>query len=127
MQKIVRRVTITLYKCSVCKQTYSNKKEAAHCEDRIREKKLFRVGATVRNKEPRFCQIKSKHYRFSGKIVRILGPKPSDYEYETKWLGGKRERVNGHIFLYEVKFCCPYCKEIRREQYHTPELLRIRR
>ena len=117
----------TLYVCSKCRTKYSNKKEASRCEKRIRENKSFRIGDRIQNIEPRTCSMKQKNYIFSGRVVRILGPKPSDYEYEVKWLGGKTERVNGHVFQYEVEFICPHCKEKRRELYYAPELKKIRR
>lgn len=113
--------------CSVCRTEYPNKKTAARCEKRIREKKVFLIGDKVRNIEPRTCGLMGKVYVFSGRIVKILGLKPSDYEYEVKWLGGKAERVNGHVFEYEVAFNCPHCKEKRSEYYYAPELKLIRR
>mgnify|MGYP001604770733 CR=1 FL=1 len=112
----------TLYLCSKCKTRYPNKKDAARCEKRTREKKTFRVGDKIQNIEPRTCQIKQRNYIFSGRVLRILGPKPSDYEYEVKWLGGEKERINGHVFQYEIEFNCPRCGEKRQERYYAPEL-----
>lgn len=120
MRKVVQRKTF--YMCSVCRTKYPNKKEAARCEKRTCEKKSFSIGDTVRNIEPRTCWMNSEEYIFSGKVVRILGPKPSDYEYEVKWLGGKAERINAHVFQYEVEFNCPHCKEKEQARYHAPEL-----
>jgi hypothetical protein len=55
-------------------------------------------------------------------VTRIIGPEPPDYEYETKWLGSKTERLNAHVFMYQVKFRCPHCEEIREARYYAPEL-----
>lgn len=125
MKKVVQ--TRILYVCSKCRTKYSNKKDAARCEKRTREKETFRVGDAVQNIEPRTCQMRQKNYIFSGRIAKIFGPKPSDYEYEVKWLGGKTERVNGHVFQYEIEFNCPRCGEKRQELYYAPELRVIRR
>ncbi len=116
-----------LYICSKCRTQYSSKKNASRCEKRIREEKFFCVGDMVQNIEPRTCQLKNKNYIFSGKIIKILGPIPSDYEYEAKWLGGKSERLNAHVFVYQVKFLCPHCKKTKETRYYTPELKYIDR
>ena len=120
MKQVVQRKTF--YMCSVCGTKYPNKKTAARCEKRTREKKAFVIGDKVRNIEPRICGLMGEVYVFSGRVVKILGPKPSDYEYEVKWLGGKEKRVNGHVYLYEIEFKCPHCKEKRNEYYYAPEL-----
>ena len=125
MEKIIQ--TKVLFVCSKCRTKYSSKKEATRCEKRIREKKAFCVGDAIQNIEPRTCQIKQRDYIFFGKIVRITGPKPSDYEYEVKWLGGKSERINGHVFHYDVEFNCPHCGEKRQGWYYAPELRGTRR
>ena len=125
MRRVVQKKIF--YVCSTCRTRYSNKKEALRCENRVRENKIFRVGDAVQNIEPRTCQIKQREYIFSGKIVMIVGPKPSDYEYEVKWLCGKSERINGHVFHYDVEFNCPHCGEKRQGWYYAPELRGTRR
>ena len=119
MKKIIQKSV--LYQCSKCKTRYISAGRALQCEDKILEKKAFRVGNIVCNLEPRTCNM-DKSYTFCGKVVRVLGPKPSDHEYEVKWLRGKPERTNGHVFEYEVEFTCPHCKEIKRARYYAPEL-----
>ena len=123
MRRVVQKKIF--YVCSTCRTRYSNKKEALRCENRVRENKIFRVGDAVQNIEPRTCQMRQKNYIFSGRVAKILGPRPSDSEYELKWLGGKTERVKGHVFEYEVKFVCPHCDEERKERYYAPELKAI--
>ncbi len=118
MQRVVQKEI--LYICPVCKVKYFNKKEAVLCEKRILEKKKFLVGDRVSNIEPRYCQTEDKDYVFSGKIVRILGPQPSDFDYEMRWLGSKR--LNYHVFEYEVVFRCPHCKDKIVAHYYAPEL-----
>ena len=120
MKKIVRKKV--LYRCPVCKTAYPRKKDALRCEKLPVEKRAFRVGDKVRNIEPRTCE-QGKNYLFSGKVVRVLGPESSDYEYEVKWLGGKGERMNSHVFVYEVEFRCPHCKKQKRARYYAPELI----
>lgn len=120
-----RVVTKTVsYECGICKKRYKNSSEAKKCETRIVEKKKFRIGNKVQNLEPRTCGMNHKPYRFNGKVIKIYGPIVSDYEYEVKWLGGKR--INWHVFQYEVKFICPHCKEERSELYYAPELKTVR-
>lgn len=121
MKKIV--VKTVRYQCSVCQARYGSKKTAARCEARALEKKTFYVGSKVTNKEPRTCSMRGGPYRFKGVVVKIRGPVAADYEYETKWLGGKR--VDSHVFQYEVKFTCPHCKEKRTEMYYGPELNKL--
>jgi len=125
MERVVERKVF--YRCSRCKTKYTNKAEALRCEKRTLETKVFKVGNPVKNIEPRFCRIKQKEYFFSGTVTRIVGPEPSDYEYEVKWLGGKKERLNAHVFMYQVEFHCPRCKKTKRARYYAPELKLISR
>lgn len=125
MREIVRKTV--LYQCSICKTNHTNKRDAQKCESRTLEKKVFAVGDMVSNKEPRICSVRDKHYTFKGRVVRIIGPMASDYEYETKWLGGKTERLNGHVFQYQIEFRCPHCKDTREERYFAPELNKLSR
>ena len=122
MKRIVKKVVS--YQCSICKTEYPAIREAKKCEGRFAERKIFRAGDKVKNIEPRACNKNHKQYCFKGTVIKIHGPKPADYEYEAKWLGGKR--TNWHVFHYEVKFTCPMCKEERSELYYAPELLRLR-
>lgn len=127
--KFVRKV-ICYYEtsCSVCKTKYRSKDKskavgkALQCQKRPLEKKIFKKGDAVTNIELRTCSITGRAYYFKGKIARILGPMLAYYEYEVKWLGGIPNRVNGHIFQYEVSFICPHCKEKRLEIYYAPLL-----
>ncbi len=84
------------------------------------EDKKFEVGDKITNSmEPRVCLSTNREYRFNGKISKILGPKPPDDEYWNKWLNGV---PNTHVFLYEVTYKCPECKEKRAAVYFAPEL-----
>jgi hypothetical protein len=124
MRKIVKKVV--LYRCSVCSTDYTNKRDAEKCELRTLEKKTLSIGDRVTNIEPRSCSMGHyKPYVFKGRIVKIVGPMASDYEYEVKWLGGKR--INSHVFHFQVKFKCPHCKETREERYFAPELKKLSR
>jgi hypothetical protein len=125
MKKIVKRVVV--YKCGICRTEYDKASDAKKCEKRVLEVIAFTKGNSVSNIQPRTCNIHGKHYIFKGKVVKIVGPMASDYEYETKWLGSISERVNGHVFHYQVKFKCPHCKEVREERYFTPELKKLSR
>lgn len=120
MKKIIQRKV--LYVCERCKTRYENRKDALWCNARPLEKKIFRIGDTVSNLEPRTCLGAGKRYIFSGKIVKISKPQPADHEYEVKWLAGKRRRLDSHVFQYEVEFFCPHCKQKKRSLYYAPEL-----
>jgi len=120
------RITVrkTYWQCETCKTKYKDRGAAQKCEAKPVEQKLFKVGDTVRNAmEPRFCLVHRKYYRFTGKIVKILGPKPPDEEYEIKWLSSRG--LHSHVFEYEVEFKCPYCQETRKELYYAPELVKV--
>jgi hypothetical protein len=119
MKTIVRQQK--KYVCDICRTSYSNKREAEQCERRKREKKAFHLGDIVKAGERRMCNIKNKSFPCSGKIVRIVGPKPADEEYELKWLGGKIERLQSHVYEYEVKYVC-ICGQTQRDRYYAPEL-----
>lgn len=123
MKKITRKVT--LWRCAICKIDYKRKSDAEKCERKPIEKREFKIGDRVTNcMEPRLCPGKGT-YRFKGRIIRIFGPQPPDEDYENRWLGGKRDRLDSHVFLYEVRFKCPKCGEIREESYFAPELEKI--
>lgn len=125
MRRIRKR--ITTFQCSVCKTEYEKAGEAKKCEKRTLEEKQFAIGDTVSSIALRTCSAKSSPYRFKGKIVQILGPMASDYQYEVGWLEAISERINGHVFQYVVGFKCPRCKENRQEAYYAPELKRLER
>ncbi len=126
MKKIVRKRTEITYQCSICKTEYPSKRAAEKCEKRILEQKAFAKKDKVRNFERRTCSKDQKTYLFKGKVVKIIGPLASNHEYEVKWLGGKPERINGHVFLYQVRFKCPRCHQTQEEQYYAPELIKIK-
>lgn len=123
MKKIVRRTV--LWQCGVCKTAYDSKKAAQECESREIEERIFKKGNLVRNIEPRECGKTHAEYQFRGRVIRVIGPQPPDYEYEVKWLGGRG--INLHVFQYEVKFRCPSCQKIKTAFYYTPELIRVRK
>ena len=123
MRRVVKKTV--LYQCKICKTEYSTLKEVKKCEARGVEKKTFSVGDLVSNIEPRVCWKKSKGYIFRGKVVKIIGPMPADFEYECKWLKGQASRLNSHVFQYEVDYSCPHCKELKTARYFTPEIKKI--
>ena len=125
MKKIVKRVVT--YKCDICRTEYGKAGDAKKCEKRSLEVKVFIKNDRVSNIEPRTCSIHDKNYIFRGKVVRIVGPMASDFECEVKWLGAVLERVNSHVFHYQVKFKCPHCKEVRENRYFAPELKKLSR
>ena len=126
MKKIVTRVpahTVRLFQCEVCETKYHSAKQAEKCEERLKEKKAFRVGDRALAIEARFCGKNSSFsYMAIGKIVRIEGPVLPDYEYERKWLGGDLKRMSSHVYKYWLSFKCPHCKEKRLHPYYGPEL-----
>ncbi len=127
MKKIVKNIPAKVsisYQCKTCKTKYRTVTAAKKCEARILEKREFKVGDAVYPIQKRHCQVVSQAYRPKGKIIKIFGPMLPDYEYETKWLGGKTERLNGHIFQYEVKHICPCHNEKYTCLYFTPEIKR---
>lgn len=123
MRIVVQKKTI--YICAGCKTRYTSKKKAEQCERRTLEPKVFKVGSRVQNVVARECEVEGKPYFFFGTVIKVIGPLPSDYEYEVKWLGGKRERLHAHVFLYHVRYRCPHCREMKEERYFTPELKAI--
>ncbi len=127
MKKVVRQVpahTARSFQCEVCGHRYHTQNQALRCEVRIKEKKVFNKGDLVKGIERHVCDHWSgdKYFQPIGKITKILGPMRPDYEYETKWLGGKPERINGHIYLYEVTYLC-WCGKTRSYLYRTPEIV----
>jgi hypothetical protein len=127
MENIVRTVKrqIVSYQCDTCKTQYSSKRAARKCERRKLEEKQFKVGSRVETLELRICAHgQDLHYTARGRITEIIGPCPSDEEYELKWLGGKR--LNYHVWKYTLAVRCPHCKRTERVQYYAPELRRIR-
>lgn len=124
MKKIVKQIpakTVVHYQCEVCGNKYNNADKAKECEQRVAEEKKFSVGQEVRALEPRGCfRIEKPLYRVQGKVVDISDPLCPDFEYEVKWLGGRR--INWHVFQYTVEYACPHCQEVRSEIYYAPEL-----
>ena len=125
MKTIRRRIparTNVSYQCWVCGTKYRSKKSAQKCEARTLEIREFSEGYWVRAKEKRHCGLTGKSYICEGIIVDVLGPMLPDEEYENKWLGGKTERLNGHVYQYEVQFICPCCNKLKRAFYYGPGL-----
>jgi len=121
MKKFVRVETFWI--CSKCNTGYNSKKEARRCERGNVEKKIFAVGDLVTNRELRFClSVPRRGYYFRGMVTKIIGPMPCDMEYEIKWLEGKAERLDSHVFEYRVRYRCPRCRKNMVVQYYAPEL-----
>ena len=126
MQKQVREVAV--YICEVCNTEYASKSSALACEKKPVEKKKFRVEDRISNVEPRMCGRNA--YVFKGRVTRISGPFPPNEEYENKWLSSAinhMERINSHVFLYEVEFICPVCRMKKTARYYAPELKLVSR
>lgn len=134
MKTIRRRIparTQIFHQCETCGTEYSNKAKAQKCEKRVLEFKKFSLGEFVRNIEKRICGVppppgKSPHYYFEGIVIKIIGPAVSDYDYECRWLGGKPDRLNGHVYQYEVQYVCPTCNQLETVLYYAPELRSLR-
>lgn len=130
MKQIVRRVlahTTRSFQCEVCGTKYSTKKQALKCENRTKENKIFKKGDVVRGLEYYLCDHGKKESKFlpEGRVAVVIGPTLPEYEYEIKWLGGKAERINGHIYLYDVTFKC-LCGKVRSDLFRTPELVMVK-
>ncbi len=111
MKRIVRKQV--LWECSVCKTAYPNKKDAAHCEKVPLEEKKFKIGDRVQNILPRRCQKRLEDYTFSGRVVKIAGPRPH-------YLGCR------HVFDYMIEYVCPRCKITKEAFYEAWGLKLIR-
>jgi hypothetical protein len=116
-----RIVSSVQYECEVCGTEYDSLQKATECEAMPVEQRWLKKGAFVQNLEPRSCG--GDPYRFTGKVTKVIGPKPFDYEYETKWLGSRG--LNTHVFEYRVSYKCPICGEKKGAQYYAPELKRV--
>ncbi len=110
---------VRVYQCEVCKSWYQGKKQALTCEKMPVEEKKHKLGSRVKAIEQHECNCGRK-YLPEGKIVRVLGPEPFDYEYETKWLRGRG--VDTHVFVYEVNFSCPKCHDKKSKHFYYPEI-----
>lgn len=93
------------------------------CEAQPVEQKIFKVGARVTWIEKKECGYSSRHYRIDGQVVAILGPQLPDEEYNKKWLGG--ELKNTHVYIYEVNWICPYCRQRCSGRFYSPELRKL--
>ncbi len=121
MKKIVKKIPArvsTTYQCEICKTKYRSEKKAKECEERILEKRIFKVGDTAYSLVKRECVASRRPYRPKGKIIKIEGPMISDNEY------GIYNEKSGrfHIFKYEVEFVCPRCNKKHNSLYCVPEL-----
>ena len=125
MREVVK--TIMLYECEICLTKYEKKEDAIRCEGCGVEEEILQVGDRVTNVGLRTCsfQGREENYIFKGKVVEVKGPNPPDKEYEYKWLGGKKERLNSHVFSYIVEYICPICRKKKSAMYYTPELLKV--
>ncbi len=131
MKQLVRRVpahTVRSFQCEVCGAKYSTKNQALTCEARIKEEQVFKEGDLVSGYEPHVCNHGKEDRSFLtvGKVTKVIGPTLPDYEYEVKWLGDRPERLNGHVYLYEVSYEC-LCGKIREHLYRAPEILLLKR
>lgn len=119
-----RTETVVRYECETCGTRYRNREEAELCEEEPIEEQQFEVGDEVRAIEPRQCW-NGEEYTATGHVLSVQGPKCSDVEYEIKWLGGKRERLESHVFLYEIAYDCPICGNRKTAIYYAPELTKV--
>lgn len=131
MKKLVRRVpahTVRSFQCEVCGTKYRTANQAKKCEARVQEEKVFGKMDVVRILECRICSHmgKDRPCRSFGRIEKVIGPMLPDYEYEVKWLGGKAERLNGHVYLYLVRYLCK-CRRVRADIFRAPELRLLKR
>lgn len=131
MEVLTRRIsahTTRCYQCSICKTKHRSAGAAKKCEARTLERQVFHRGSVVKNISPRTClnNGRPEHYRFRGTVIKVIGPVLPDRDYE-RWLDGKNERLNGHVFQYEVRYRCPRCKKIKTALYYGPELRAISR
>lgn len=113
-----------LFQCRVCRTKYASGRAAASCEAKGRERRVFQKGDRVQAKERRQCFDQSS-YVMSGTVIRVIGPRAPDEEYELKWLGGRRERLGSHVYQYEVWYKCPICGKTKTARYYAPELEKI--
>ena len=119
MKKITKKVTV--FRCEKCKTDYETAREAIKCEGYPTENRVFKKGDWVKGKEQLTCDYEAKDRGFLpiGKVVKVVGPEPMDYEYSVKWLRG--ELLNSHVFVYEVVYKC-ICGQERRHIFYSPEL-----
>lgn len=120
MKKKITKVAS--YECSICGTDYDRKSDTKNCERRTMEEKIFPIGARVRAKVPKRCRLRDEIYYAEGRIACLRGPKPSDYEYEVKWLGGNPKRLVMHVFQHQINYICPCCKKKKSALYYAPEL-----
>lgn len=113
--------TVVSYQCETCGTKYPRKLSAIGCEKRKLETKVFKLGERVKNTTARQCH-NGKNYYFEGVVIGVRGPVPSDDEYEILILGGKKERMNNHVYQYEVEYVCPVCQNIKTALLYAPQL-----
>ncbi|KKU79688.1 MAG: hypothetical protein UY04_C0004G0017 [Parcubacteria group bacterium GW2011_GWA2_47_7] len=121
----IRKKTTKTYHCGVCKTGYPTPQEAENCEKYPVEQRVANIGDYVRISEKRECLMADPkidpYYVAEGVITGFSPPLPFDMEYELKWLGGKRERLNSHVHLYYVRYTCPRCNEEREQSVFALE------
>lgn len=125
MKKIVKIIperTTVMYQCKKCGTKYRSSKRAQKCKSMPVEKKLFCVGASVSWRELRTC-VFGNNYRLRGKVVKILGPKLLDEDYNIRWLQSKL--IGLHVFQYEVDWKCPFCRENQAGVFYGMELIML--
>ncbi len=120
MKKIVRE--IVSYRCEICATDYPSRKTALECEQRRLEVKQFKIGDMVQSVESHVCGFSHKLHRPTGHIHKIEGPLPSDDDTELRWLGGQPDRINGHVFLYHIRYACGRCGRKKETQFWAPEI-----
>jgi len=120
--------TVTRYLCKVCGSKHINKDPAKKCEKRPVEKQEFFKGNIVEVIEPRNCLMKDSYYKVKNAVIeKVLRPECADEEYERKWLGGKKERLESHVRVYQVGWKCPRCGKWQSAPFYTPELALVYR
>lgn len=119
--------TVISYQCETCGTKYRTAEQALKCEARIKEKQVFKRGDFFRAYERHVCNHKGRDKEFlpGGMVIKVLGPMLPDYEYEVKWLGSRPERLNGHVYQYEVEYQCS-CGRPRFTLYWTPEIFLVK-
>jgi transcription elongation factor Elf1 len=121
----IQREIIKTYHCDICNTGYPSQAKAKQCEKLSLETPIAKIGDPVRLIDQRQCGLSSKKYIAKGKITEIFGPFPPDQEYELKWLGGSKQRLESHVLQYLVTFTCPHCNEVREHPVYAPEFVAL--
>ncbi len=127
MRKIVKKIparTVIKYQCKVCGMKYKTSAAAKKCEARILENKKAKIGDRVHVYQTRECHVLYQ-VPDTAKVVKIIGPMLPWEDYEIRHLHGRPERLNSHIFQYEIEYISPCCKEVHRIPCFAPEFDKV--